>query len=200
MSKSINYSIALRPSDPSKENSPKKAYAVSQYKDVMSLDEFAAHIAEHGSVFDEATITGVLIKAVRCMREQLLAGNKVRLGDLGAFSVSLQSKGAETAKEFTSELITAVNVNWDPGQKFQNLIAEASFNPVTSRAVQAASLKAEKEGAKTVDIEAAKAKNKSNASEGSASGSDDDPENTTPVVTPPSGSDDDDEGSPNGGD
>ena len=156
--KSINYSIALRPSNPAEENSPKKAYAVAQYKDVMTLTEFAGHIAEHGSVFDEAVITGVLIKSVKCLRELLLSGMKVRLGDLGNFYVSLQSEGANTAAEFTSSMITGVNVNWEAGVKFQDLITEASFNPVPTRAAAAATLKAEKAGAATVDLAAAKAK------------------------------------------
>ena len=32
---------------------------------------------------------------VDCMREQLLEGKKIRLGDLGDFSILLSSKGAE---------------------------------------------------------------------------------------------------------
>ena len=33
------------------------------------------------------------------MREQLLEGKKIRLGELGDFSLSLSSKGAETAED-----------------------------------------------------------------------------------------------------
>ena len=43
---------------------------------------------------------------VDCMREQLLEGKKIRLGDLGDFSILLSSKGTE----------------------FKNLIADAEFN------------------------------------------------------------------------
>jgi len=39
--------------------------------------------------------------AVDCMREQLLEGKKIRLGDLGDFSVSLTSKGVESADKLT---------------------------------------------------------------------------------------------------
>ena len=81
-----------------------------------------------------------------------------RLRDLGNFYVSLQSEGANTAAEFTSSMITGVNVNWEAGVKFQDLITEASFNPVPTRAAAAATLKAEKAGAATVDLAAAKAK------------------------------------------
>ena len=88
------------------------------------------------------------------MREQLLEGKKIRLGDLGDFSVSLQSKGAETAKAFTSQNITGVNVVWDCGQEFKNLLADAEFNLVAPRSAQAAVLKAVKAGETVVDLNA----------------------------------------------
>nr|WP_303255606.1 hypothetical protein [uncultured Prevotella sp.] len=36
---------------------------------------------------------------VDCMREQLLEGKKIRLGDLGDFSIVLSSKGAEDCRQ-----------------------------------------------------------------------------------------------------
>ena len=86
------------------------------------------------------------------MREQLLEGKKIRLGDLGDFSVSLTSKGSETADKFSAQNITGVNVVWDCGQEFKNLIADAEFNLVASRSAQAAVLKAIKEGSNMVDL------------------------------------------------
>ena len=43
------------------------------------------------------------------MREQLLEGKKIRLGDLGDFSILLTSKGAEDADKFTAQNITDKN-------------------------------------------------------------------------------------------
>ena len=86
------------------------------------------------------------------MREMLLDGRKIRLGDLGDFSVSLSSKGAETADKFSSANISAVNVVWDCGQEFKNLLPDAEFNLVASRAAQAAVLKAIKSGSSVVDL------------------------------------------------
>ena len=168
----INYSIALRavntnlleinqaksriakaneagvdpaPADVELANTPlvTKAYAVAQYSDVMTIEKFAKHISEHGCVYSRADISAILYIAVDCMREQLLDGKKIRLGDLGDFSVSIVSKGADTADKFNAgSHITAVNVNWDCGQEFKNLIADAEFNLVASRSAQAAVLKA----------------------------------------------------------
>lgn len=77
----INYSISLR-ANPSDQDAPKKAYANAQYSEIMTLDKFAEHISTHGSKYNRADIQAVLIQAVDCMREQLLAGQRIQMGDL----------------------------------------------------------------------------------------------------------------------
>ena len=130
----------------------KNAFAVSQYSDVMTIEKFAKHISSHGSVYSRADISAILYITVVCMREQLLEGKKIRLGDLGDFSILLSSKGAEDADKFTAQNITDVKVQWEPGAEFKNLIADAEFNLVASRSAQAAVIKAIKEGKANVDI------------------------------------------------
>ena len=170
----INYSIVLRRTDISDENSPKKAYPTAQYTDVMDLDHFCKHIADHGCAYDRADISAMVIKTVDCLREQLLAGQKVKLGDLGSFSVSLQSKGAESAEKFTAQNISGVKVNWEPGKEFLDLLDDADFQQVPTRIAVAATLKAEKAGDDVVDI----AQAKENARRGGASDGDDDGDDT----------------------
>ena len=128
------------------------AFAIAQYADVMTIEKFAKHIATHGCVYSRADISAILYMAVDCMRELLLEGKKIRLGDLGDFSVSLQSKGAESADKFSAQNITGVNVNWECGSEFKNLITDAEFNLVASRSAQAAVLKAIKAGETVVDL------------------------------------------------
>ena len=130
------------------------AFAISQYTDVMTIEKFAKHITSHGSVYSRADISAILYMAVDCMREMLLEGKKIRLGDLGDFSLLLASKGAETADKFTAQNITNVKVQWDPGQQFKNLLDDAEFNLVASRSAQAAVIKAIKEGKTNVDLNA----------------------------------------------
>ena len=128
------------------------AFAISQYTDVMTIEKFAKHITSHGSVYSRADISAILYMAVDCMREMLLEGKKIRLGDLGDFSLLLSSKGAETADKFTAQNITNVKVQWDPGQQFKNLLDDAEFNLVASRSAQAAVIKAIREGKTNVDL------------------------------------------------
>ena len=129
-----------------------KAFAVAQYSEVMNIEKFAKHISTHGCVYSRADISAILYMAVDCMREQLLEGKKIRLGDLGDFSVMISSTGAESADKFTAQNITGVTVVWDPGKEFKTLTKDAEFNLVASRSVQAAVLKAIKANQGVVDI------------------------------------------------
>ena len=182
------------------------AFAVAQYTDVMTIEKFARHIASHGCVYSRADISAILYLAVDCMREQLLEGKKIRLGDLGDFSVSISSKGAETADKFSAQNITGVNVVWDCGQEFKNLIADAEFNLVASRSAQAAVLKAIKAGQTTVDLTSPPNPSGGGSDGGSTSGGSQNPSGSgsqTPSgggsQTPPAGGSDTD-GSDGGGD
>ena len=147
------------------------AFAIAQYTDVMTIEKFARHIATHGTVYSRADISAILYLAVDCMREQLLEGKKIRLGDLGDFYITLSSKGAETADKFSAQNITSVNVMWEPGMEFKNLLADAEFNLVASRNAQAAVLKAIKAGQTTVDLTVADTPSGSDSGSGSNSGS-----------------------------
>ena len=130
------------------------AFAISQYTDIMNIEKFAKHITSHGSVYSRADISAILYIAVDCMREMLLEGKKIRLGDLGDFSLLLTSKGAEDADKFASQNITGVKVQWEPGQEFKNLRDDAEFTLVASRSAQPAVIKAIKEGKTNVDLNA----------------------------------------------
>ena len=135
----INYSIVIRstvPGTKTEEITETKAYGVAQVSESLTINDFAQHIAQHGSLYGRDVIQGVLVKMVDCMRELLLEGKKIQLGELGSFSVGLSTKGAETAALFTAENIKKVNVNWDRGKLFENLRKDASFSLVPSRKAQ----------------------------------------------------------------
>lgn len=141
----IKYSISIRSSKPGtlKENiTETKAYGTAQVNEILDLDTFSAHVANHHSPFSKGTIKGVLSDAVECLREQMLAGNKVKLGDLGEFHVGLSSKGASTTDDFTTNYIDKVNVRWTPSKTFKNLRQVATFQLVPNRVVQAEAIEA----------------------------------------------------------
>lgn len=140
----INYSIAILGTTPGTKKVDiveTKVYGVSQVHDVLDLNKFAEHIADHNSPFSKGMVKGILTDAVACLREQMLAGNKVNLGELGSFYPELQTEGAVTTEDFSVENIKAVNVCWLPGKDFKNLRQEAEFRLVPSRAAQADDIK-----------------------------------------------------------
>ncbi len=169
----INYSIFMQ-SNPIDETAAPKAYAKVQLTEVISFDALVSHLADHNGVFSRGTIKGVIADTCSCIVEMLLDGKKVHLGELGTFWISLSSNGTATLDEFTSKNIKAVNILFNPGEDFENLIGRAKFNLVSSRVAQAATLKTEKAGGSTVDLEAAKAAARANSgsqNSGSNSGS-----------------------------
>lgn len=141
----IRYSTFLQ-GNPMNKEAAKKVYARAQVNDMLDINKFARHIAEHGSVYSRADVQSILIQMVDCMREQLVLGNKVVLGELGAFSISLSSKGADSFEDFTTNNIREVNVVWTPGEAFVNLRNDekTEFEEVGSRKEQAELLKDKK--------------------------------------------------------
>ena len=154
----INYSVYMF-KNALMEESEEKAYAKNQVTKVMGFDEFVKHIAEHNGVFSRGTVKGVVSDTCTCLVEQLLAGNKVKFGELGTFGVSIQSEPAGSLAEFTAKNIKEVNIVFTPGEDFENLRSKAEFKLVTSRAVQAAALKAVKDGDDTLDLAALRSGN-----------------------------------------
>ena len=129
----IPYSLSLRgnPADP---DMPKRAYANAQSREVLDINKFAAHITSHGCVYSRADITAILTMAVDCIKEQILAGNSVVLGELGKFTARITSKGAKDFESFNAATnIRKVNIRWYPGKSLLNLKDAATFERVLTK-------------------------------------------------------------------
>ena len=129
----INYSIAIlntKPGTKKADIKETKAFGIAQSSGNVD-------IANHGCVYSRGDIVGLLTQAVDCLKELLLEGKRVKLGDLGDFQARLKSKGAKTTDDFNASYIEAVNVSWEPGKLFRNLRSEATFQLVPSREAQA---------------------------------------------------------------
>lgn len=148
----IDYSVSARPNPIKKDEDP-LFYASPQVSEIISLDKFCRHISEHNSKYNRADIMAVLTQSVDCLREMLLDGKKVLLGDLGSFTIGLNSRGAITSDSFNPNVhIKRVHVNWSPGEAFSELIKMVEWNLVANRRAQQLLLKAVKNGDTTVDI------------------------------------------------
>ena len=148
--KKIQYSTAMM-ANPQKPDEAKKAYANIQLTGIVTINELARHIADHNTVFSRGTIVGVLTELSVCMRELILQGYKVQLGDIGTFEPTISSTGAKTKDEFTAQNIKSLTVNFRDGVAFENMRRDAEFELTSTRKAQAAALKAEKEGKTQAD-------------------------------------------------
>ncbi len=84
----IDYSITIMSAKPGTKKADvqeTKAYGSAQVREKLDLNKFAKHITDHGCAYDRGDVSAILTKAVDCLREMMLAGNKVTLGELGSF-------------------------------------------------------------------------------------------------------------------
>ena len=162
----IEYSIYMM-GNPIKPEEPQKAYAKNQVREIWDLNKFCKHIASHNAGYSRGMVKAILSDMCDCLVEQLLNGNKVKLGEFGVFGITINCEGAESLEKFSEENIKSVNIKFNAGVDFENLIDKAEFKLVASRAGQAALLKAEKANESTVDLEAAKKKPTTDKEEGS---------------------------------
>lgn len=95
-----------------------KWYARAAHE-LMEFEEFITHLANHHCAFSEANLRGVLTEMLECLRELLLEGKAVRLGDLGIFRIGLKTEAADTAKKFNAaQNITGARLNLYLGKRF----------------------------------------------------------------------------------
>ena len=73
-----------------------KLYARVSYKQTLDVQAMARHMAEHNTIFSEGSITGILIDFVKCVREQVLNGNTVKIDNLAIFKATVEANALET--------------------------------------------------------------------------------------------------------
>ncbi len=151
----LNFSVAMYGNPNATNGNKKQAHACIQINDVITMEDFAEHIASHSCKYDRADVYSVIYYITRCLKELVLNGNKVQFGDLGTFSPAIRSTATDTLEDFTSANIKGVTINWEKPEKLKNMIGEVSLQQVSTRAAQAASLKAEKEGKTSANWEKA---------------------------------------------
>ncbi len=99
-----------------------------------------------------ADVVAVLTATVDNLLEALTEGKQVDFGELGKFRLQIASIGTEKLTDFTAAHITGVNIQYVPGEDLKTIFGTLEFQPVASRAAQAAALRAEKEGKTVADL------------------------------------------------
>ena len=87
-----------------------KLYARVSYKQTLSVQDMAQHMAEHNTAFSEGTITGILIDFVKCIREQVLNGNTVKIDNLAIFKATVEGNGLETMYDADADKVATATI------------------------------------------------------------------------------------------
>ena len=95
-----------------------KTYARVDYKETLTVQDMARHMAEHNTAFSEGTITGILIDFVKCIREQVLRGNTVKINNLAIFKATVEGNALDVLYDpATDKTVTASMGTLKPGDK-----------------------------------------------------------------------------------
>ena len=93
------------------ENAGKELWYATVVTDrEMSFEEFVDHISSHNSPYSRGTVHGVMMDMLDCMKELILDGKSVRLGDLGLFSIGMSSRGEVSRDKVNSASVQDIHL------------------------------------------------------------------------------------------
>ena len=87
-----------------------KLYARVSYKQTLSVQDMAHHMAEHNTMFSEGSITGILIDFVKCVREQVLMGNTVKIDNLAIFKATVEANGLDVLYDAEQDKVASATI------------------------------------------------------------------------------------------
>ena len=87
-----------------------KLYARVSYKQTLSVQDMAKHMSEHNTMFSEGSITGILIDFVKCVREQVLSGNTVKIDNLAIFKATVEANALETLYDAQNDKVASASI------------------------------------------------------------------------------------------
>ena len=107
-----------------------KWYARLKSIETLTMTKMAKHISEHGSVFTEDVVEGVLKKFKACLLEMLLDSKKVKIAGLGTFYLTAECTkgGADKEEDFNvNEHLSALHIRFLPDQTQEDNLSSREF-------------------------------------------------------------------------
>ena len=107
-----------------------KWYARLKSIETLSLTKLAKHISEHGSVFTQDVVEGVMVKFRNCLLEMLLESKKVKIAGLGTFYLTGECTkgGADKEEDFNvNQHLAALHIRFLPDQTAEDNISSREF-------------------------------------------------------------------------
>ena len=107
-----------------------KWYARLKSIETMNMTKLAKHIAEHGSVYTEDVVEGVMKKFKSCLIEMLLESKKVKVAGLGTFYLTAECAkgGADKEDDFNvNQHLAALHIRFLPDQTAEDNLSSREF-------------------------------------------------------------------------
>ncbi len=107
-----------------------KWYARLKSIETLNTTKMAKHITEHGSVFTEDVVEGVMKKFKSCLIEMLLESKKVKIAGLGTFYLTCECTKGGAAKEEdfnVREHLSALHIRFLPDQTAEDNLSSREF-------------------------------------------------------------------------
>ena len=124
----VKYTVSER-GNPLNPTQPKKWYANAKSTGDTTLRALGKEIAARSTIAPADT-QAVLVALTEVLVEHLANGKIVRLGDFGAFQVSVSSTGAETKEKFNSSLIKSGKVIFRPGIDIREMLNNLKYEKI----------------------------------------------------------------------
>ena len=112
MAKNVSsyFSIRHKVTESSETEQAGKLYARVSYKQAMTIQDMARHMAEHNTVFSEGSILGVLTDFVKCVREMVLMGNTVKIENLAIFKATVEANALEVLYDAEQDKVALASI------------------------------------------------------------------------------------------
>ena len=107
-----------------------KWFAYVKSLETLNTRKLAKHISEHGSVYTQDVVFGVLEKFRSCLLEMLLESKRVKIDGLGIFFTTLENEkgGAKTKEDFSPQKnLKALHIRFLPDQVAETNISSREF-------------------------------------------------------------------------
>ena len=115
--------------NPQKPQDAKKWYGATKSTGDSTLRTLCKEIGARSTV-SAADTQAVLVALTEVMVEHLANGKIIRLGDFGAFQVSVSSAGAETKEKFNASMIRRGKVLFRPGIDIREMLNNLKYEKI----------------------------------------------------------------------
>ncbi|MCR9182119.1 MAG: HU family DNA-binding protein [Flavobacteriaceae bacterium] len=106
-----------------------KFYAIPVHGNVIELEKLAKRAAAKSSL-TKGDCYNVIDNFMDSIMEYLEEGQRVQLGGVGTFRISLKSEGAETPEELTSANIKRSRIVFTPGVELKRMLRDVKYKKV----------------------------------------------------------------------